>query len=104
MTVKIVALLTSRPGQAPALEALLIGMAPACRAEPGNLAWEIWRDRAQPGRFVLNELYRDDLGVAAHRRTPHFQAYLARIGELAERESLVLDPVGSEMPGDEYAG
>ena len=31
--------------------------------------------------------------IAAHRATPHFQDYLARIGDLAERSAFVLEPV-----------
>lgn len=97
MTVRIVALLNVRPGMIPALEELLAGLAPACRAEPGNLAWEVWRDKARPDRFVLNELYKDDAAVTAHRQSPHFLAYLSRVADLADRESLVLDPVA---PGE----
>ena len=73
--------------------ALLFGMAAACRAEPGNLRCDIWRDQAEAGRFVLDELYADDAAVAAHRETPHYTSYVARTGDLAERTALVLDPV-----------
>jgi quinol monooxygenase YgiN len=89
---KIMALLVARPGQTDALRNLLFGMAPACRAEPGNLRWDVWRDPAEPARFVLDELYVDADAVAAHRETPHFKAYLARINDLAERTSLLLEP------------
>jgi quinol monooxygenase YgiN len=90
-SVKIMAILAARPGKAGELEALLSGMAPACRAEPGNLRWDIWRDQADATRFVLDELYLDNEAVAAHRHTPHFKAYLAKINDLAERTALVLD-------------
>ncbi|MDQ8029664.1 MAG: putative quinol monooxygenase [Brevundimonas sp.] len=89
---KIIAILVARSGQTDALRELLFGMAPACRAEPGNLRWDIWRDPAEPARFVLDELYIDADAVAAHRETPHFKAYLARINDLAERTSLLLEP------------
>jgi len=92
MSTKIVALLTARPGKLEALQTLLLGMASACRAEPGNLRWDVWRDQAEPNRFVLDELYVDDDAVAAHRQTEHFKAYLAVINDLAERTALVLDP------------
>jgi quinol monooxygenase YgiN len=90
-SVKIMAILAARPGKAGELEALLSGMAPACRAEPGNLRWDIWRDQVDATRFVLDELYQDNDAVAAHRQTPHFKAYLAKINDLAERTALVLD-------------
>lgn len=94
--VKITAILTSRPGKAAELKALLVGMASRCRAEPGNLRWDVWEDESQPSRYVLDELYRDGDAVAAHRATPHYQHYLAQIGGLADRTALVLAPVDVE--------
>ncbi|MFT3997807.1 MAG: putative quinol monooxygenase [Asticcacaulis sp.] len=91
--VKVIALLTARPGKAEALHALLSAMTAPSRAEPGNLRYDLWQDRAEPARFVLDELYTDDVAVAAHRATPHFQTYLAAINDLAERTAFVLDPL-----------
>lgn len=91
--VKIMATLTARPGKAAELKALLHGMVPLCRAEAGNLRWDIWQDRSQADRYVLDELYVDDAAVSAHRETPHFKYYLAGIHELADRAALILDPV-----------
>jgi quinol monooxygenase YgiN len=76
---KITATLTAYPGKADALRALLVGMSTHCRAEPGNLRWDVWRDPSHEGRFVLDELYRDAAAVEAHRKTPHYQDYLAKI-------------------------
>lgn len=90
---KITGILTAHPGKAADLQALLVGMAPHCRAEPGNLRWDIWRDQARPERYVLDELYRDSDAVEAHRGTPHYQDYLARIPSLADRSALVLEAV-----------
>ena len=91
--VKIVAVLAAKPGRAGELRALLDGMVAASRAEPGNLQYDLWRDHADAGRFVLEELYADDAAVAAHRATPHFKNYLAKINDLAERTAIVLDPL-----------
>lgn len=89
---KIVAILTARPGRSSELETLLFGMAPHCRAEPGNLRWDVWQDPSEPNRFVLDELYGDEAAVAAHRETPHFKDYLTKIGDLAERAAFTLCP------------
>ena len=91
--VKIMAILAAKPARAGELRALLDGMIEPSRAEPGNLRYDLWQDQADPTCFVLDELYTDDAAIASHRATPHFQAYLARIGELAERSALVLDAV-----------
>ena len=91
--VKIVVLLSARPGKAEALQALLTGMAAATRAEPGNLRWDFWRDQSEPTRFVIDELYENAAAVTAHRETAHFENYFAHINDLAERTPFVLDPV-----------
>lgn len=92
--VKIVAILKARRGRDAELKALLDGMIAPSRAETGNLRYDLWQDRADPACFVLDELYIDHAAVEAHRATPHFQTYLATIGDLAERTALVLDTVG----------
>lgn len=91
--IKIMAILTARPGKVDALKALLDSMVEASRAEPGNLRYDLWQDQAAPDSFVLDELYTDAAAVAAHRATPHFQAYLGKINDLADRTALLLDPV-----------
>lgn len=90
---KIVAVLTARAGREAELEALLRGMVVASRAEPGALRYDLWQDADAPGRFVVDELYRDDDAVAAHRATPHFGDYATRIADLADRAVIVGRPV-----------
>ena len=91
--VKIMAILAARPGKHEALGALLEGMIAPSRAEPGNLRWDIWRDRGDDTRFVLDELYADHAAAIAHRETAHFRHYADAIGALAERTPFTLDPI-----------
>ncbi|PBB66655.1 antibiotic biosynthesis monooxygenase [Mesorhizobium sp. WSM4312] len=91
--VKIVGILTARPGKAAELRRLLSATRVSSRGEPGNLRWDIWHDRANSDRFILDELYLDDTALTAHRETPHFKEYARKIGDLAERTPIVLDPV-----------
>lgn len=93
--VKIIAVLNARPGAADELRDLLDGMLAPSRAEPGNLRYDLWQDRSEPARFVLDELYTSPDAVAAHRASPHFQAYLDAIGGLAERAAYTLDPLSA---------
>lgn len=90
--IKITAILTAHPDRADNLLSLLVGMAPHCRAEPGNLRWDVWRDQLDRNRFVLDELYVDSAAVAAHRATTHYKDYLAQIPDLADRFAIVSDP------------
>lgn len=91
-SVKIVAILTAKSGQKAALEELLRGMAGPCRAESGNIRWDIWQDPDNPNSYILDELFKDEAGVAAHRATPHFQDYIARINDLASRTAIKVRP------------
>ncbi|WP_188855070.1 putative quinol monooxygenase [Aureimonas glaciei] len=90
---KTVAIFVARPGKAAELQALLSGMIAPSRAEAGNLRYDLWQDQTDPSRFVLDELYTDGEAVAAHRATPHFQAYASVINDLAERTAVTLNPV-----------
>jgi quinol monooxygenase YgiN len=92
-TRKITAILVAKPGKAAELEALLRGMVEPCRAEAGNVRWDIWQDRDDPARFVLDELYVDDAAIAAHRGTAHFLSYAAKVGDLAERTPIISRPL-----------
>ena len=92
-TVRSIAILTGRQGKAEALKALLVAMAPQSRAEPGNLRWDLWCDRSEPARYILDERYRDEAAVAAHHETPHYRDYASKVTDLAERTVLMLEPV-----------
>ena len=91
--VKVMGILVARPGKAEELKSLLDSMVVPSRGEPGNLQYNLWRDQADPGRFVLDERYADDAAVAAHRVTPHYKNYLSKINDLADRTALVLSPL-----------
>ena len=90
--VRTIAILTARRGKTMDLQALLFGMAPHCRAEPGSIRWDVWRDAADADRFVLDEAYRDASAAAAHLETPHYKDYRSKIEDLAERMIVKLEP------------
>ena len=58
-------------------------------------------------RYVLDELYLDAAAGEAHRKTPHYQPYLAKIPELADRTAWVWRPwrsgnrPASRIPGSD---
>lgn len=90
--VKIVAIFNAHAGKTADLRALLDTMLEPSRAEPGNLRYDLWQDREDPDRFVLDELYVDAEAVDTHRGTAHFQAFAATIGDVADRTAILLDP------------
>ena len=91
-TIKVIAILTARPGKREDLKALLDGMIAPSREETGNLRYDLWQDRSDFDRFVLDELYVDQAAVSFHRATPYFQNYAAAVSGLAERTALTLGP------------
>lgn len=93
LPIKITVILKAHPSKVDELRSLLDTLVAPSRAEPGNLRFDIWQDQTNPCRFVLDELYTDDAAVAAHRATPHVQAYLSQINNVADRTSIVLNPI-----------
>lgn len=94
--VKIVAILTARPGKTAELRILLEGMIRYSRAEAGSLRYDLWQDQAEPSRFVLDELYTNAGAIAAHRATPHFQTHLAKINDIAWVHDVAQDFYGEK--------
>ncbi len=53
--------------------------------EPGNLRFDVLRSQEDPCRFVLYEAYATAQDAAAHRLTPHFQAWQETVPEWFSR-------------------
>ncbi|MBY5538238.1 antibiotic biosynthesis monooxygenase [Rhizobium leguminosarum] len=98
--VKVYAMLTAKKGRVDDLTSLLRGMVQPSRLEAGNLRYDLWRDRETAGRFVLDEIYVDQAAATAHRETPHFQHYLSKVNDFAERLAVSVLPV-DVVPGGE---
>ena len=53
--------------------------------EPGNLRFDVLQSETDPTSFMLYELYRTPEHAAAHRDTPHYQAWRKAVdGWMAE--------------------
>ncbi len=61
-----------RPGSEEAFVSASIVNAEASRREPGVVRFDLLRDREEPSRFVLVEIYRDASAAAAHKQTAHY--------------------------------
>ncbi len=40
--------------------------------EPGNIRFDVLQSEADPTRFLLLEIFRDEASAAAHKTTPHY--------------------------------
>jgi (4S)-4-hydroxy-5-phosphonooxypentane-2,3-dione isomerase len=45
------------------------------RKEAGNLRFDVLRQLAEPRKFFLYEVYRDEAGFKSHQETPHYQRW-----------------------------
>lgn len=79
--IALFASLSARPEHRDALEAALREMVGPSRAEPGNLRYDLFARADGSPAFDLFELYADAQAVEAHRQSPHYQAFRARIGD-----------------------
>jgi quinol monooxygenase YgiN len=82
MPIKVVALISVKPGNETAFEAAAATVAAAARQETGNHRYDVWRESAGEGRYVFDELYDDQAAVDAHMGSAHFKAFGKAIGGL----------------------
>lgn len=90
MPVKIVALVTVKPGEDDAFVAAARTCVAASRAEAGVLHYDLWREADGERRFVFNELYVDDAAVQAHMASDHFKAFGAAARTLAATRPTII--------------
>jgi quinol monooxygenase YgiN len=88
MPIKVVAFITVKPGADEAFAVAARTLVAGSRAEPGVLAYDLWREQQGDRRFVFNELYVDQAAVEAHMASTHFKA----MGE-ASRDLAAAAPV-----------
>ncbi|MBY8888986.1 antibiotic biosynthesis monooxygenase [Streptomyces sp. PTM05] len=69
---QVIARYTVAEGREPQLLALLPQLAEASRREPGNLAFDVYRELGDPRGVVLLERYASREAFAEHRQSAHF--------------------------------
>jgi autoinducer 2-degrading protein len=68
--------------------------------EPGNLRFDVLQQAEDPDRFVLYEVYRDQLGADAHKQTAHYAKWRDTVAAwMAEpRRGVVYSPLFPVAP------
>jgi quinol monooxygenase YgiN len=90
MAVKVVALVSVKPGEDDAFVAAARVCVAASRAEPGVLHYDLWQEADGERRFVFNELYVDDAAVQAHMTSDHFKAFGLAARDLAAARPTII--------------
>lgn len=80
----VVAEVRAKAGKEAELRRITLPLVAKVRAEPNNLVYFLHEDRQSPGRFVFYEIFASMADFEAHNRTPHVQAWFARLPDLAE--------------------
>lgn len=73
MAVVLVARWVAKEGEEERVLAILEELAPPSRAEPGCRHYQPCRDREDPRRFLVFEVYDNDEALRAHSESEHFQ-------------------------------
>jgi quinol monooxygenase YgiN len=73
MAVVVIATWTAKPGREHVVREAIEQLAPASRAEQGNLLYQPFADPGAPSIFKFFEVYRDEAALAAHTGSEHFQ-------------------------------
>jgi (4S)-4-hydroxy-5-phosphonooxypentane-2,3-dione isomerase len=71
-----------RPDAVDAFRAATLINASASVREPGIARFDVVQSREDPSRFVLIEVYRSADAPAAHKETPHYQAWRDAVDDL----------------------
>ena len=70
------------------------------RREPGIARFDVLQQTDDPAHFVLYEVYRDQAATVAHKETPHYHAWVAKVDDMfAEPRTRAL--FANVSPGDE---
>ena len=60
------------PEHADAFVDAIVANAREARKEPGNVRFDVLRNKEHPSRFLIYEAYRDEESFRAHQTTPHY--------------------------------
>ena len=95
MPVVLVARWVANEGEEERVLAILEELAAASRAEPGCLHYQPCRDREDPRRFLVFEVYEDEDALRAHSESEHFQRLVldAAVPLLEARERSFYEPI-----------
>ncbi|WBO22073.1 putative quinol monooxygenase [Sphingomonas abietis] len=90
MPIKVVALISVKPGSEAGFESAAAAVAAEARQEPGNHHYNVWREASGDRRYVFDELYADQAAVDAHMASDHFRAFAKAIGDLLTAPPLIV--------------
>jgi len=97
VTYNVIATWVAKAGEEENVAHILRENAAASEAEPGCREFKVYREKDQPGTFVLYEIYDDEAAFQAHRESDHFKRYVLEDavanGRLEQRFAKFYEPL-----------
>jgi len=81
-TVTVVAKVTAKSSTIESVKTELIKMLAPTRQEEGCIEYRLHQDNENPAVFVFYENWKNLTCLEQHMNSPHFQAYVAAVGDL----------------------
>ena len=81
---KFIARIRARPGQDQQVAEALKALVAPSRAEEGCLLYDVCRSADDATQLLVLEEWESQAALDAHMRTPHFVAFLKKVGEAIE--------------------
>lgn len=82
-TVRVVARLIAFPDKVEETKALLLSLVPLTRQEAGFIQYDLLQNQSDPTDFTFVEEWESNEALDTHLASPHLQAAVMRIPELA---------------------
>ena len=79
-TLKVVAIIIAKPGQADVVKAACAPLVEASRNEAGCLHYELVADNNNPHRFIMLEEWTSKAALELHTTMTHYKAFGAIVG------------------------
>ncbi len=84
MTVRTIAKIIARPGQAAALKSLLLEIVELARENPGCLSFELLQGHSNAAEFVTLGQWQSDAAFQAHFRSGYMDEFMREIPDLVD--------------------
>lgn len=81
-TLSLLPVFVAKPEHTAELLERLRALEEASRADPGCIAYRVFRDEDRADRFVLVEEWSDEDALAAHNAQPHVTEFVAAVRDL----------------------
>jgi quinol monooxygenase YgiN len=81
-TLALLPVFVAKPERSAELLERLVALELVSRADPGCIAYRVFRDEDRADRFVLVEEWSDRAALEAHNAQPHVRQFVAAVGDL----------------------